>query len=625
MQRREFLWRAGIGAGAALATIALAVSVLRPNTTVAPTQTLVPRDTIQPVPLHQEGVAQASAAPTTIRVPQPEAVDTRARAQLRLAIASGMINSPADNEASRAAAQRALRDSTTLDAHDRAIATGYLALAERRFPDACAAFERARRSRETFDAWFGLGECRSRDDAVVLDSAGTPSFRSSYAEAFDAYVKAIHASSSAPVAAYRRMAGVVPQNSGDVRMGRSADNRVYIGRWRAAGDSLGFELTQAGAPRAVSPDAIKDAAEAARIGRERLRPLLVAWARQSPNEPAAHEMLALLLENLGAIAHMGDDHLTAIGEIGRARTLETDPASALRLSITHARLLMRAREHGSLALLIDSVLAAHPDPRGAEAEALMPLALMTGRMRLATNLLTQVSGTSSRAVRGADGRTVAIPPAVVAERADFLVRASLGVCDDRVRSAPRRMISQLDAAFPGGVPRGVESAFMERIVVLALPCVGPSVMTTLREPGRQLLSWVRAFDASDTAFAVEFAARTRGRQLAGPESGMDAVMVDALARLAMKDSVGALQALTLGLEQLPFITRGVFSSEWTVGSTVRGMALAAEVADALGDHETAGRWAPGVADLWKHADAELQAQVGRLRAIAVRTSDSRLE
>jgi hypothetical protein len=375
----------------------------------------------------------------------------------------------------------------------------------------------------------------------------------------------------------------------------------------------------------VSPDAINDAAEAARIGRERLRPLLVAWARQSPNEPAAHEMLALLLENLGAIAHMGDDHLTAIGEIGRARTLETDPAGALRLSITHARLLMRAREHGSLALLIDSVLAAHPDPRGAEAEALMPLALMTGRMRLATNLLTQVSGTSSRAVRGADGRTVAIPPAVVAERADFLVRASLGVCDDRVRSAPRRMISQLDAAFPGGVPRGVESAFMERIVVLALPCVGPSVMTTLREPGRQLLSWVRAFDASDTAFAVEFAARTRGRQLAGPESGMDAVMVDALARLAMRDSVGALQALTLGLEQLPFITRGVFSSEWTVGSTVRGMALAAEVADALGDHETAGRWAPGVADLWKHADAELQPQVGRLRAIAVRTSDSRLE
>jgi hypothetical protein len=106
---------------------------------------------------------------------------------------------------------------------------------------------------------------------------------------------------------------------------------------------------------------------------------------------------------------------------------------------------------------------------------------------------------------------------------------------------------------------------------------------------------------------------------------MDAVMVDALARLAMRDSVGALQALTLGLEQLPFITRGVFSSEWTVGSTVRGMALAAEVADALGDHETAGRWAPGVADLWKHADAELQPQVGRLRAIAVRTSDSRLE
>jgi hypothetical protein len=256
----------------------------------------------------------------------------------------------------------------------------------------------------------------------------------------------------------------------------------------------------------------------------------------------------------------------------------------------------------------------------------LPLALLTGRIGLATKLLVQVSATSNRALRGADGRPVNLPPAAVAERSDFVARATLGVCDDRVRSAPKRMIQQLDAAFPMGVPRGVESAFMERIVVLSLPCLGSSVMATLRDPGRLLLSWVRAYDPADTAFATEFARRAGGRPLAaGPEPGMDAVVVDALARLAMKDSLGALQALTLGLDRLPYITRGVFSSEWTIGSTVRGMALAAEVADALGDREAARRWAPGIADLWKNADAELQPQVERLRAIAFRTSDSRFE
>ena len=574
------------------------------------------RDSLPAIRATQKELAKAE--------PQPK---SPARAQLEVAIAAGMQNSPADNETSQAAAERALKDSASLDAHDREIARGYLALARRQFPEACDAFERARKTRESFDAWFGIGECNSRDDAITTDAQGAPAFRASYQKAFTAYVAATRATANPPAIAYRRMLGVIPQGSGDVRVGRTADNRTFVGRWRVVNDTFAFALAPTGGQRSVSAEALNDAAEAARVGRERLRPVLLAWVRQSPREPLAHETLALLLENIGAVAQVGDDRVSALSEIALARSLEKDPASSLRLATTQARLLLRARQHEAVAALADSLFEAHADPAPTEAEPLMPLALLTGRIRVATKLLTMVSATSSRAVRGADGRTVELPPSAVAERADFIVRATLGVCDERVKSGPRRMIQQLDAAFPAGVPRGVESAFMERIVLVALPCVGPSVMSTMREPGRLLQSWAPAYDPRDTAFAAMFAARSRGRPMAAPgaDPGMDAVIVEALARLAMKDSVGALQAVTLGLDRMPFIHRGVFSGEWTIGATARGMAMAAELANALGDVQAAHRWASGSAALWKHADPELQSVVGRLQEIALRTDDSRRE
>jgi hypothetical protein len=620
---------ATIAAGGIAAAIAVAVVLLEaPARPPAPLLTRGITDTVQPVELRQASSRrEPEPAPPVVAGPAiVEKAEPAALVELRAAIAGGMANTPADNEASQAAAERALRDSATLDRHDREIARGYLALARQQYPEACAAFVRARDSRPSFDAWFGLGECNARDDAVVTDATGAPAFRASPEKAFVAYVNATRAVAKPPAVAYRRMVAVVPQSSGDIRAGRAADRRTYIGHWRVVNDTFALSLAAAGAPRALTPETMSDATEAARIGRERLRPLFLAWVKQSPEEPMAHEMLALLLENMGAVAQVGDDHVSALDEIARARSLEKNAANAMRLATTQARLLLRARQHEAVAALADSLLAANPDPTAPDADALLPLALLTGRIRLATRLLTLVSGTSARTIRGADGKPVDLPPATVAERADFLVRATLGVCDERVKAAPRRLVDQLDAAFPSGVPRGVETVFMERIVVVALPCLGPSVMTVMREPGRMLKSWAPAYDARDTAFAAMFAARSRGRPIAtGPDVAMDAAMVEALARLAMKDSIGALQALAVGLDRLPFVHRGVFSGEWVVGASARGMALAAELASALGDTQTAHRWAPGIAAMWKNADPELQPVVARLQAIAVKSDDPRRE
>jgi hypothetical protein len=407
-------------------------------------------------------------------------------------------------------------------------------------------------------------------------------------------------------------------------MGRTPDNRVFVGQWRSFGDTLGHVPAATGAPRQLSPDAFAATAEAARLGRTALRPLLVSWVARAPREAAAHEALALLLENMGVISEDGDDRVSALSEMARARALERDPANALRIAAGHARILLRAGRYEELGKLADSLLVANAAEEPTEAEPLMWLALLTGRIDRATNLVARVSGRTLRQVRGADGRPASLPTTALRERADFLVRASLGVCDARVKAAPARLVGLLDASFPGGTPPGVESSFMERIVGFALPCLGPSVLTTLHEPGRSMPMWARAFDPADTGFATEYAARERARPplTRGAESGVDGIILDASVKLALRDSAGALRELTLALDRIPILNRAALSSEWSTGSTVRGMALAAEIAAGLGDRETAHRWSSAIVALWRNADPELQPQVARLRAIALATADA---
>jgi hypothetical protein len=52
------------------------------------------------------------------------------------------------------------------------------------------------------------------------------------------------------------------------------------------------------------------------------------------------------------------------------------------------------------------------------------------------------------------------------------------------------------------------------------------------------------------------------------------------------------------------------------------MAMAAEIAGRIGDHETALRWSAAITTLWRNADPELQPRVARLRVIAGATPDA---
>ena len=67
-------------------------------------------------------------------------------------------------------ASRALASPRGLAPRDGRLAAGLVAMADGRFPEACAAYRQVlRRDTLSFAAWFGLAECNAKDKVVVRD------------------------------------------------------------------------------------------------------------------------------------------------------------------------------------------------------------------------------------------------------------------------------------------------------------------------------------------------------------------------------------------------------------------------------------------------------------------------
>src|SRR3989449_3143035 len=90
-----------------------------------------------------------------------------------------------------------------LSSLDRLAAAGLLALADRRYEQACQRYQLlARKDSASFAGWFGLGECRRLDHLVVRDAASRSGwrFRSSYQQAVVAYTRALQVAPSVHLA-----------------------------------------------------------------------------------------------------------------------------------------------------------------------------------------------------------------------------------------------------------------------------------------------------------------------------------------------------------------------------------------------------------------------------------------
>jgi serine/threonine-protein kinase len=530
-------------------------------------------------------------------------------ARLALAANSAWSGIPVTTERATMLAIEALA-AGGISSRDSIVARGIIHLGRAEFPAACAVFDSALAMRSDYSGWMGAGECRIRDSLVLVDSAGGARFRSSLYVAAKSFVEATrHARLWEGPVAIRQLRSVAFVDPARARVGKSPDGRTFLGAQVAAGDS--FTVQIASAAERITPAMVTSNERAVAIAREMIKPVLSNWTARDPGNIAVRINYVELLEVMGHIREPGTDGKTALTEVRELRRVATDSSFRGGLALAHVRLLLRARDFHAAGMVADSVLAANPDPDMVTANALVPLAFLTGHAAQAKALLEKVSGLPSRLVRLPQGRTFDIPPSVVRERAQFIVGGTLGLCNDSVRSAPARLLQAVEAVYPNGVrPHGVEAAFIERPLALATPCFSPAEASTyLPEPSNPIYAALFSPKTPPGSGVIPSGANVRTFVL--PEN----ILLEAFIMLRRDDTTAARAAIRRLSDALPVMSNAFVNTEIMAGAFTRALLLGAELAAAQKDASEAAEYASAVAELWGSADASLQPTVARMRAL----------
>jgi hypothetical protein len=338
----------------------------------------------------------------------------------------------------------------------------------------------------------------------------------------------------------------------------------------------------------------------------------------APQHTRAHEMLGGLLEEMGELTPAGADGLSALTEIRRARALVADSAQRLSLANAEVRLLVKSERYADAAALADSLLAAVPHPTSTQAENLVGLAALLGKVDRTAALLSPLMATPGYGPMSGTGEPVEVPAAVGAEVSAATARAALGVCDDTLRRVVPRVERLLESYVPDSATRAAtRDAALWRFLSLAVPCLGPAAVARLSVPDRLVRMQRALAESGPAALRAQFdTLRALRRTLRPGDVSVDYTYQEAWLLAAIGDSAAATAHLDRSLDALP--TLGVYLVTFPshVAGLVRAMALRADLAARRGDAATARRWARPVVALWSRADPALQPVVARMRVIA---------
>lgn len=519
-------------------------------------------------------------------------------------------------------AERAAADSTTLAPRERALAAGLLALADRRYPEACRRYASlVAHDSADFAAWYGLGECNFADSLVVAD-LGSPSglrFRGSWHVAVSAYTAALRTVPSSYLAmreaAFARLGGLLITDARRIRLGYAAtpDHAAFAAYPALLGDTIAYTpipstaLRQSGAIPATRAGAL-------RRNREAWLALVESWVRASPASLDAREAHSRALEVTGALHAASQGRPTALSELEWVRARTTEPDRRLRLAVAQARIWVKMGEFARAAATADSVLRAWPNPGPHDAQRLVPLAALTGKAALARVLLRRSE---------AEGIPVAGNPAELElaldemrPYADLLVADAFGLTPE-AEAAERRVESAIRV---WADPALVEKT---RASLLTLPrrmAVERGIRGERRTPlrtGDPVIAAERELAAGNRAAARDTLARQRalrGDRRPGDQT-LDNVLAEAQLLLLVGDTATAIAELDRSLAAISALSLDVLDRLPEAVAVPRALELRGALALAQGDDAaTARRWSDALTALWASGDPALRRRAERLRS-----------
>ena len=513
------------------------------------------------------------------------------------------------DEASRTAAGR-----NSLDGRDQLVAAGLSSLADGRFPAACDAYAKLTSVDSSyFLGWYGLGECRAQDDAVV-PRAASPSgwaFRSSYFAAARGYIRALKTDPGVhTIFSVSKLEKILPTASTRARRGYSlGDSRVEFAAFATLdADTIAFVpyplALFATLPRGPSAEA------ALRDDAETLIAFAVDWAKRFPVSAPAQEALAAALETHGNLRDPVNQSSPALRALDSSLALSTDRRDILRLRANKVRLHFKQGEFSAARLLADSIIRTASDDR-ATADQLGWVAALTGRAQLTSRFW--LATISTQIFTGGT-----IPPAVAQAASRFFGYAALGVCGPNLIAARE----QLDVALRNYVARDIRQALeadvASRSSSLAAPCTNGASALRITAPTDRLQKAQQALGKHDprAARALLDAFASAGKGLRPGDISPDYIFQDAWLRATLGDTAGAAAKLDAELESLPVFSAAAIGDPANAAAFARSMLLRSDIAAKRGERNIAHRWALALDALWGSADPALRAEAERIKAQA---------
>lgn len=537
-----------------------------------------------------------------------------ARAHLRRALLGLLLDHPADVWA--ASSRIAAGAPDALVGREVPLSNGILAMAEGRYPESCAAFDRAHPSDSAdFAVWYAMGECRYRDSIVVRSRSSRSgwAFRSSDHAAAQAYLRAVSLDPRTfDLPLYPRLRRMLRTEQGQLRSGRDErDSRLFGAYPEWVGDTLAY--TPYPMSGSVPPEA-QPARAAHELALERnaarLLEFIRSWNMQRPASAAPLLALADVLESRGEVVEGTGGELGALSAVRRVRAMTTDRAELVQLRLREFRLLVRAGGFPGASALADSLLGERGSHDEATARALRATAGMTGRLSVATR-----AGAALPRASAAEGGPLVAPLVSIAALLD--AQAAVGAC-----ASLQSTLGQLDSAIEAHVPEARWSAVRDELTALpgmwAASCTNGSSALWSSADASALQRALRAFATGDHGRATRLldSIDLGQRDIRPGDVSLDYTLQTAWLRAELGDSTGAASQLDRVLRSLPTHRSTLFTRMSEAAALPRAMALRAELAAKAGDAGTARQWATAAAALWQKSDAELAPLVSRMRALA---------
>jgi hypothetical protein len=344
---------------------------------------------------------------------------------------------------------------------------------------------------------------------------------------------------------------------------------------------------------------------------EQLLNFATEWSSESSTDPAAFEALADALEVHGDIGDDSSPTASALSALSRARALSTDPGQMLRINSKEAWLRFKRGEFVAAKRLADDVLAARQNPSTADADVLIGLAALTGRVERMTRL-AEITGS------GIPVSARNLAPPVRSAASKLFARAALGACGGDIVAARQEFDEAMDRYVAPAAAPTLSQAILGRPLSMLTPCTGGRSVLEIKAPRDRTTRMQQAYARADRrtfrAIADSIAVRVRTRRPG--DLSPDFTFQQAWLRAAFGDTVAAIAQLDRSLRALPGLSPPGLHEAGSAAAIVRAMILRADLAAATGDAETARKWAAAVAVLWSNADALLQTDLMRMRALS---------